>query len=68
MDILKKSALYFSIAITYAVFSILFIETKFQNNLDVLSSENLPTYNGNCPFSIEESLLITDIIKLNSNH
>ena len=59
MDILKKSALYFSIAITYAVFSILFIETKFQNNLDVLSSENLPTYNGNCPFSIEESLLIT---------
>ena len=44
---------------TYAIFSIVFIETKFQNNLDVLSSENLPTYNGNCPFSIEESLLIT---------
>ena len=59
MDILKKSALYFSIAMTYAIFSIVFIETKFQNNLDVLSSENLPTYNGNCPFSIEESLLIT---------
>ena len=59
MDILKKSALYFSIAITYAIFSITFIETKFQSNLDVLSSENLPTYNGNCPFSIEESLLIT---------
>ena len=59
MDILKKSALYFSIAITYAIFSIIFVETKFQSNLDVLSSENLPTYNGNCPFSIEESLLIT---------
>ena len=59
MDILKKSALYFSIAMTYAIFSIVFIETKFQNNLDVLSSENLPTYNGNCPVSIEESLLIT---------
>ena len=59
MDILKKSALYFSIAMTYAIFSIVFIETKFQNNLDVLSSENLPTYNGNCPFSTEESLLIT---------
>ena len=59
MDILKKSALYFSIAMTYAIFSIIFIETKFQSNLDVLSSENLPTYNGNCPFSIEESLLIT---------
>ena len=44
---------------TYAVFSTVFIETKFQNNLDVLSSENLPTYNGNCPFSIEDSLLIT---------
>ena len=59
MNILKKSALYFSIAITYAIFSIIFVETKFQSNLDVLSSENLPTYNGNCPFSIEESLLIT---------
>ncbi len=59
MDILKKFALYFSIAMIYAIFSIVFIETKFQNNLDVLSSENLPTYNGNCPFSIEESLLIT---------
>ena len=59
MDILKKSALYFSIAITYAIFSIIFVETKFQSNLDVLSSENLPTYNGNCPFSLEESLLIT---------
>ena len=59
MDILKKFALYFSILTTYAVFSTVFIETKFQNNLDVLSSENLPTYNGNCPFSIEESLLIT---------
>ena len=59
MDILKKSALYFSIVMTYAIFSIVFIETKFQNNLDVLSSENLPTYNGNCPVSIEESLLIT---------
>lgn len=58
MDILKKSALYFSIAMTYAIFSIVFIESRFQNNLDVLSSENLPTYNGNCPFSIEESLLI----------
>ena len=43
----------------YAVFSIVFIETKFQNNLDVLSSENLPTYNGNCPFSIEEGLTKT---------
>ena len=59
MDILKKSAIYFFIAMTYAIFSIVFIETKFQNNLDVLSSENLPTYNGNCPVSIEESLLIT---------
>lgn len=59
MDILKKFALYFSILTTYAVFSTVFIETKFQNNLDVLSSENLPTYNGNCPFSIEDSLLIT---------
>ena len=59
MDILKKSAIYFFIVMTYAIFSIVFIETKFQNNLDVLSSENLPTYNGNCPFSIEESLLIT---------
>ena len=59
MDILKKFALYFSILTIYAVFSTVFIETKFQNNLDVLSSENLPTYNGNCPFSIEESLLIT---------
>ena len=59
MDILKKYALYFSIATIYAIFSVVFIETKFQNNLDILSSENLPTYNGNCPFSIEESLLIT---------
>ena len=59
MDILKKSALYLSIVMTYAIFSIIFVETKFQSNLDVLSSENLPTYNGNCPFSIEESLLIT---------
>ena len=59
MDILKKFALYFSILTIYAVFSTVFIETKFQNNLDVLSSENLPTYNGNCPFSIEDSLLIT---------
>tara|TARA_B100000902_G_scaffold397759_1_gene462484 strand:+ start:256 stop:1140 length:885 start_codon:yes stop_codon:yes gene_type:complete len=59
MYILKKSALYIFIAVTYAVFSIVFIETKFQNNLDVLSSENLPTYNGNCPFSIEEGLLIS---------
>ena len=59
MDILKKFALYFSILTIYAVFSTVFIETKVQNNLDVLSSENLPTYNGNCPFSIEDSLLIT---------
>ncbi len=65
MDILKKSALYIFIAVTYATFSIIFIETKFQSNLDVLSSENLPTYNGNCPFSIEESLLISRYNQIN---
>ena len=60
MDILKKSALYFSIAFTYAVFSIVFIETKFQNNLEVFSHLKTCLHtNGNCPFSIEESLLIT---------
>ncbi len=59
MDILKKSALYIFIAAIYAIFSVIYIETKFQDNLNVLTSENLPTYNGNCPFSIDESILIS---------
>ncbi len=59
MNILKKSALYIFIAVIYVIFSTIFIESKLQSNLDVLSSENLPTYNGNCPFFIDESLLIS---------
>ncbi len=59
MDILKKFTLYIFITAIYAIFSVIYIETKFQDNLNILTSENLPTYNGNCPFSIDESILIS---------
>ena len=66
---LRQFTFYILTVLIYIVFSIVFIETKFQDNLGVLNSENLPTFNGNCPHSLEESVLILryNQIKLNSS-